>query len=145
MKYYKVTIPHTSRIQNFQEIPPQSRIMENIVPDFKTINLHPPGTRASVAQLRANGAKNTSQKRTTHSYLSTLDLEELEVPIMVVPTSKRKMATKSKEEKMEMEILQTTKIQMMMMVTKKVEMKTLQMLMDTSCQETTLANKPLLS
>ena len=71
------------------------------------------------------------------------DLEELEVPIMVVPTSERKMATKSKEEKTEMEILQTTKTQMLR--TKKVEMKMLQMLMNTHYQETVLVNKPSLS
>ena len=72
------------------------------------------------------------------------DLEELEVPIMVVTTSRRKMATKSQEEKMEMEILQMTRIQMITMMTKTVMMITLQTLMDTDCQETTFANKPLL-
>ena len=56
-------IPDSSRRRNFQEIPPQSRIMENIVPDFKNLNSHPPGTKASVAQPRANGAKTTSQKK----------------------------------------------------------------------------------
>ena len=84
-------------------------------------------------ELRMDPRKIIQQKRTTGSYLSMPDLEELEVPIMVVTTSERKMATKSKEEKIEMEILQRTKTQMMMMVTKKVEMKTLQMLMDTRC------------
>ena len=73
------------------------------------------------------------------------DLGELEVLIMVVMASGRKMATKSREEKMEVEILQMTRIQMMMMMTKTVQMITLQRLMDISCQETTLANKPLLS
>ena len=67
------------------------------------------------------------------------DLEELEVLIMVVTTRGRQMATKSSEDKMEMEILQTTRIQMMMMMTKTVMMITLQTLMDTDCQETTVA------
>ena len=59
----EVTIPDSSRRRNFQEIPPQSRIMENIVPDFRNLNSYPSGTKASVAQPRANGAKNTSQKK----------------------------------------------------------------------------------
>ena len=67
--------------------------MENIVPDFKNLNSHPPGTKASVAQPRANRAKTRTVKRmqqrlTTHSYLLTPDLKKLEVPIMMVPTRK---------------------------------------------------------
>ena len=42
---------------------PQSRIMQNIVPDFRNLSSHPPGTKAPVAQSMAKGAKNTSQKR----------------------------------------------------------------------------------
>ena len=59
----EVTIPDSSRKRKFQEIPPESRIMENILPDFRNLNSYPPGTKASVAQPRANGAKNTSQKK----------------------------------------------------------------------------------
>ena len=70
-------------------------------------------------------------------------LEELEMLNMVITTSRRKMATKSQEEKMETEILQITRIQMMMMMRKTVKMMTPQMLMDKGCQETTPANKPL--
>ena len=52
-----------SRRRNFQDIPPQSRIMQNIVPDFKNLSSHPPETKASVAQPRANGTKDTSQRK----------------------------------------------------------------------------------
>ena len=55
-------IPGSSRKRNFQDIPPQSRIMQKIVPDFKNLDSHPPGTKATVAQPKANGAKTTSQK-----------------------------------------------------------------------------------
>ena len=51
-----------SRGRNFQDIPPQSRIMQNIVPDFRNLSSHPPGTKASVAQPRENRTKETSQK-----------------------------------------------------------------------------------
>ena len=30
-------IPGSSKRRNFQDIPPQSRIMQNIVPDFKNL------------------------------------------------------------------------------------------------------------
>ena len=43
-------IPDSSRRRKIQYIPSQSRIMENIVPDFKDLNSHPPETKASVAQ-----------------------------------------------------------------------------------------------
>ena len=39
--------------------------MQNIVPDFRNLSSHPPGTKAPVAQTMAKGAKNTSQKRKT--------------------------------------------------------------------------------
>ena len=84
--------------------------MGNIVPNFKTLNLHPQGAKVSAAHTKADEAKDTSQeriqqKRTTHSYLSTPALEELTIPIIAVPSSKRKIATKSKEENMKMEFL----------------------------------------
>ena len=37
-----------SRRRDFQDIPPQSRILQNIVPDFRKLTSHPPGTKASV-------------------------------------------------------------------------------------------------
>ena len=37
--------------------------MQNIVPDFKNLDSHPPGTKATVAQPKANGAKTTSQEK----------------------------------------------------------------------------------
>ena len=73
------------------------------------------------------------------------DLVELEVPIRVVPTSERGMITKSKERMVETETLNMTKTQMMTMIMKKVKMRTLQMLMDTYCQETALINSQMLS
>ena len=36
---------------------------KNIIPDFRKLTSHPPGTKASVAQPRANGTKETSQKK----------------------------------------------------------------------------------
>ena len=59
----EVTNPESSRRRNFQEMLPQSRIMENVRPEFRNLKSHPPGTKASVAQPRANGAKNASQKK----------------------------------------------------------------------------------
>ena len=52
-----------SRRRDFQDIPPQSKILQNIVPDFRKLTSHPPGTKASVAQPRASGNKETSQKK----------------------------------------------------------------------------------
>ena len=143
-------IPDSSKRRNFQEIPPQSRTMGNIVPDFKPSTCIHKELRfqqhiQEQMKLRIHPQKITQQKRTTHSYLSMPGLEELTIPIMVVSTSKRKISTKSREEMMEMEILQTMRTQMIIMMTKKVEMKMLRMLMDTYYQETALTNKPLLS
>ena len=39
--------------------------MQNIVPNFKNLNSHPPGTNTSIALPRADRAKNTAQKKTT--------------------------------------------------------------------------------
>ena len=52
-----------SRRRYFQDILPQSRIMQNTVPDFRNLSSHPPRTKAPVVQPMAKGAKNTSQKR----------------------------------------------------------------------------------
>ena len=52
-----------SRRRNFQDITPQSRIIQNIVPDFRNLSSHPPGTKASLTQPRASGTMETSQKK----------------------------------------------------------------------------------
>ena len=38
-----------SRRRDIQDIPPQSRILQNIVTDFRKLTSHPPGTKASAA------------------------------------------------------------------------------------------------
>ena len=66
-------IPDSSRRIDFKEIPLQYRIMENIIPDFKNLNSHPPGTKASLTYTRAGEARDTSQEKDTtekdHSFL----------------------------------------------------------------------------
>ena len=52
-----------SRRRDFQDIPPQSRIMQNIVPDFRKLTSHPPGTKASVAQpMSSRNKENIPEK-----------------------------------------------------------------------------------
>ena len=117
--------------------------MENIVPDFKNLNSHPPGTKASVAQPKANGAKTTSQKKNaTENDYSFLFVDARFGGAGGAYNGGNDKRKKDGNKKQRREILQTTRIQMMMMMMKTVKMITLQMLMDKSCQETTLANKP---
>ena len=61
--------------RHFQEITPQSSTIKSITPDFKNLNSHPPGTKASVACTTASETKDTPQEKNTigedHSLLST--------------------------------------------------------------------------
>ena len=66
-------------------------------------------------------------------------------PLIAIPTSNRTMATKRKGEKMKMELLQETRIEIIIMMTRRVEMKIPQMLIDTHYPETALVNKTLQS
>ena len=68
------------------------------------------------------------------------DLEDLEVPIMVITTSEGKMATECQGEMMLMEILQMIRIRMTMMRMMTRTMMTSQMMMDTVGQGVGLAN-----
>ena len=85
--------------------------------------------------------KAIQKKRTTHSYLPTPGLEEMMKPIMV-PTSRKKKATKSKEEIRKLGFLQVTRNHTVIMITKKVERKVIQLSVDTQYQETALVSKP---
>ena len=53
----KAKLPDLFR--NYQEITPQPRTKENIIPDIKNLNSHPPGTEASVACTTASETKDT--------------------------------------------------------------------------------------
>ena len=54
-----------SKKRNFQEIPPQSRLIQNIVPNLEDLESHPPGTIASLAQTpKAGRTKAASKKKT---------------------------------------------------------------------------------
>ena len=68
-------------------------------------------------------------------------LEAMMKPIGV-PTSRRKKAIKSKEEMRKMGFIQVTRTQTIIMITKKVERKVLQVSVDTQYQETALVSKP---
>ena len=72
------------------------------------------------------------------------DLEDLEVPIMVITTSEGKMATECQGEMMQMKILQMIRIQMTMMMMMTGMMMTLRMVMDTGGQGAELANSLIL-
>ena len=79
-----------------------------------------------------------------HSCLKMPDLEDLEVPIMVITTSEGKMATECQGEMMLMKILQMIRIQMMMMMIMTGMMMTLQMVINTGGQGVGLANNLIL-
>ena len=138
----KAKLPDLFR--NFQEITPQPRTMENIIPDFKSLNFYLPGTKASVACTRAGEARDISQEKNAtekdHSFLfADARFGGTDKTHNSNSNKQQKDGNKIKEEKMEMEILQTTRTRMIIMMTKKVEMKTLQMLIDIRCQETDLS------
>ena len=87
-------------------------------------------------QLGTQPKKAMQKKRTTHSYLPTPGLEEI-----MKPSSRRKKATRSKEEMRENGFIQVTRTQTIIMIMKKVKRKVLQVSVDTQYQETALASK----